>query len=102
MPFTRVYPESTALCGSASSTRWMSTPKPKRRRATVNNIERLEELFPRYWASALTPDERRELELLLAAAPEPREALLLLTLQAGAPAELSAVHALVPAPEVPP
>jgi ferric-dicitrate binding protein FerR (iron transport regulator) len=67
-----------------------------------NNIDRLTHLFPRYWDSVLTVAEQQELERILETDPQARQALLLLSLQVVAPAELSAINALHLSPGVVP
>src|SRR5437868_3156964 len=62
------------------------------------NIRRLEDLFPRYWDSALTSSELAEFEQILTTDPEARQVLLLLSMQVVAPVELSAIVTQLPAP----
>ncbi|MFO0842214.1 MAG: FecR domain-containing protein [Gemmataceae bacterium] len=67
------------------------------------NIRRLEELFPRYWDSTLSPGELAELEDTLRSDAEARQYFLMLSMQVVAPVELSAIATHLPkapAPEV--
>jgi ferric-dicitrate binding protein FerR (iron transport regulator) len=66
------------------------------------NVRRLEDLFPRYWDSALTSPELAEFERILAADPEARHSFLMLGMQVAAPAELSAIATQLPAPPAAP
>jgi ferric-dicitrate binding protein FerR (iron transport regulator) len=65
------------------------------------NIRRLEDLFPRYWDSALTSPELAELEQILTSDPEARHSFLMLSMQVVAPVELSAIATHLPAPPPP-
>src|SRR5262245_17165224 len=88
---------SIAICACPATRRRC---EPWRKTLTDSpNIRRLEELFPRYWDSALTSSELEEFEAILRADPEARECFLLLSMQVVAPVELSAlVTQLPPAP----
>jgi ferric-dicitrate binding protein FerR (iron transport regulator) len=60
------------------------------------NIRRLEDLFPRYWDSALTSPELAEFERILTSDPEARQSFLMLSMQVVAPVELSAIATHLP------
>lgn len=66
------------------------------------NIRRLEDLFPRYWDSTLSPAELAELEETLRSDAEARQYFLMLSMQVVAPVELSAIATQLPPPPVAP